>query len=121
MGAISENESWVVERGGLVIEKKAQSGKDSLNNWEALVYCLWVADYMMRNAGDFANAVDMYPSFQTDAKRLADQLCLPVSSQAFGLSQEKLQLEYFERFEAICDEIRSAEQNSPGNAAGRRA
>ena len=55
MSAVTENESWVVDRGALVIEKKAQSGADSLNEWERLVYCLWLADYMMRNAGDFAN------------------------------------------------------------------
>ena len=71
MSVVTENESWVVDRGALVIEKEAQSGADSLNEWERLVYCLWLADYMMRNAGDFANAVDMCPDFQKDAKRPA--------------------------------------------------
>jgi hypothetical protein len=66
---------------------------------------------MMRNAGDFANAVDMYPTFQTDAKQFAEQLGLVITRDAFSLSQRKLQKEYFGRFERICDEIKSAEPN----------
>lgn len=115
MSAVTENESWVVDRGALVIQKKAQSGADSLNEWERLVYCLWLADYMMRNAGDFANAADMCPGFQKDAKRLAERLSLPLTSEAFGLSRRKLQREYFERFESMCNEIRSAEPGASPN------
>jgi hypothetical protein len=119
MSAVTENESWVVDRGALVIEKEAQSGAESLNEWERLVYCLWLADYMMRNAGDFANAVDMCPDFQRDAKRLAEQLSLPLTCEGFGLSRGRLQQEYFERFEAICDEIRSAEPGARPNERER--
>ena len=115
MSAVSENESWVVDRGALVIEKRAKNGAASLNDWERLVYCLWLADYMMRNAGDFANAMDMCPDFQTDAKRFADQLSLPVTREAFSLSRRTLQREYFDRFEAICNEIRGAEPGAPPN------
>ena len=60
MSSVSDNETWIVERGALVIEKKADTGVTSLCVWERLVYCLWVADYMMRNAGGFANATDLY-------------------------------------------------------------
>lgn len=101
-----ENESWVVERGGQVVEKKAEVGVAGLSDWEQLVYCLWVADYMMRNAGDFANTLDMYPTFQSDARRSAQRLGLTATVEAFSLSQRKLQKEYFDRFEQICDEIR---------------
>lgn len=115
MSAVTENESWIVDRGALVVEKKAHSGADSLNEWERLVHCLWLADYMMRNAGDFANAVDMCPNFQKDAKQLAEHLSLPLTTEAFGLSQRKLQREYFKRFEAVCDEIRRAEPGASPN------
>ena len=109
MSAPSENESWVVHRGGDVIEKQALSGDESLNTWERLLYCLWTADYMIRNAGDFANAEDMYPDFQTDAAACARQLSLPLTYEAFSLPPKKLQKQYYDRFEAICSEIRSAE------------
>lgn len=109
MNPHSENETWVVERGGRVIDKKVATGATSLGAWEQLVYCLWVTDYMMRNAGDFANAEVMYPEFQSDAKKLARPLNLPLTLDLFSLSRKKLQREYFERFQAICDEIKNAE------------
>jgi hypothetical protein len=109
MSAVSNNESWIVDRGERVIDKKAQCGAWSLNAWERLVHCVWIADYMMRNAGDFTNANDMYPDFQSDAKRFAEELELPVTHSAFSLSQQGLQREYFNWFEAMCDEIRRAE------------
>jgi len=99
MSAPSENESWVVERGGDVVEKMDGAGVGSLSTWERLLYCIWVADYMMRNAGDFANAAVMYPDFQSDAKLFARELSLPVICETFSLSQQQLQQEYFERFE----------------------
>jgi hypothetical protein len=113
MNARSKNESWVVERGGQVVEKKAQVGVAGLSDWERLVDCLWIADYMMRNAGDFANAVDMYPTFQTDARQFAQRLGLTATYEAFSLSQQKLQQQYFDRFEPICDEIKNVD---PGRA-----
>jgi hypothetical protein len=70
---------------------------------------------MMRNAGDFANAVDMYPEFQRDAKQLARQLSLPATSDAFSLSEIMLEREYFDRFEAICNELRNAESGPASN------
>jgi hypothetical protein len=94
---------------GRRIQKKDQAGAASLSDWEQLVYCVWVADYMMRNAGDFANAQDMYPSFQSDAKKLAARLGLVATRAAFSLSQRDLQKEYFNQFERICDELKSAE------------
>ena len=90
------------------MEKKTQVGSTGLNDWERLVYCLWLADYMMRNGGDFANA-NMCPTFQSDAKQLAERLGLTATFQAFSLSRRKLQKEYFDRFEQICDEIKSIE------------
>ena len=42
-----DNETWVIEAGDRVIQKKARHGFDSLTIWERLVYSLWVADYGM--------------------------------------------------------------------------
>lgn len=98
-----------------MVEKKARTGVVSLNTWERLVYCLWVTDYMMRNAGDFANAGVMYPDFRSDAKRFAKELSLPVACEAFSLSQKHLKREYFQRFEAICNELKNAEPGALPN------
>jgi hypothetical protein len=105
----TDNETWIVETGALVLEKEACSGRASWSPWERLVYCLWVADYGMRNAGDLEAAADVHPDFHSEAQRLAKELSLRTTYQAFSLSRLALEREYFERFEAICDEIRSAE------------
>ena len=107
MNAHSENETWVIQTGDRIVQKKAQAA--NLSDWERLVYCLWTADYMIRNAGDFANAQDLYPTFQSDARQLAERLGLATTRVAFSLSRRRLQKEYFDRFERICDEIKAAE------------
>src|SRR3982751_2291259 len=105
----TENQTWVVERGGVVVEKKSQVGLAGLSDWERLLYCFWVTDYMMRNAGDFANAEVMYPDFQVDAARFAKSLGLATTYQTFSLSRRKLQREFLGRFESICEEIKRTE------------
>jgi hypothetical protein len=105
----TDNETWVIEAGDRVIQKKARAGVERLSPWEKLVYCLWVADYGMRNAGDLDTAAEVYPQFHLDAQRMAETLSLRLTHEAFSLSQGDLEREYFDRFEAICIEIRAAE------------
>jgi hypothetical protein len=105
----TDNENWIVEAGDTVIQKKARGDIECLSPWEMLVYCLWVADYGMRNAGDLDTAADVYPQFHLDAKRMAETLSLRSTHEAFSLSRSDLEREYFDRFESICDEIRAAE------------
>ena len=61
MAVPSDNETWVIEAGDTVIRKITCSSIECLSPWEMLVYCLWVADYGMRNAGDLDTAADVYP------------------------------------------------------------
>jgi len=108
MNVHTENQTWVVEAGA-VISKMVGGGIEGLSSWEALVYCLWVADYGMRNAGDLDTAADVYPEFHLNARRMTERLSLRLTHQAFSLSKSEFEREYFDRFEAICDEIKAAE------------
>ena len=108
MSEHSPNQMWIVEIGDSVIQKKAREGIDSLSPVERLIYCLWVADYGMRNAGDLDTAHDLYADFQTEAAQLAHDLMLPETHGAFALSTADLQRLYFQRFEQICNEIKDA-------------
>ncbi|MCE9563503.1 MAG: hypothetical protein K8U57_15795 [Planctomycetes bacterium] len=107
----SDNETWVIETGDVIIQKKARDGLESLTPWEHLVYCLWVADYGMRNAGDLDSAADVYAKYHSEGRRLSITLSLQLTNAAFKLSKAKLEQEYFERFKAMCDELRGAEPN----------
>lgn len=105
------NETWVVEIGDAVITKRA--GGVRLSPVERLAYCLWVADYGMRNAGDLDAARDSYHDFQREATKLARELGLPFTRQSFGLPAEVLPAEYFDRFDRICVEIQGARPQAP--------
>lgn len=100
------NECWIIEIGDVVIQKKVRIGVGSLSPIERLIYCVWVADYGMRNAGDLETAHDVYSDFQSEAARLARELGLQQTRSAFALPMADLQRQYFNRFEEICDEIR---------------
>jgi hypothetical protein len=106
-----DNETWVIETGDTIIAKMASNGLGILTPWERLVYCLWVADYGMRNAGDLDTAVNVNAEFQSEGRRMAEELSLPRTLEAFAMTQSMLEREYFGRFELICDEIRNARQN----------
>lgn len=106
-----DNETWLIEEGDRIIQKKAHGGLESLTTWESLVYSLWVADYGMRNAGDLETAKAVDADFQSRALRTAKELSLTLTQGAFALERAALEREYFHRFDAICEEIRCAEKN----------
>jgi hypothetical protein len=106
MSTPSGNETWIIDAGDAVTEKKASSGVSSLTTRERLIYCLWVADYGMRNAGDMATARDLYADFQHEGARLAEELSLPFTHESFSLAADALENQYFQRFDRICNELK---------------
>ncbi len=108
MAAPSDNETWLIEAGDEVIEKKSMSGMEGLSAGERLIYCLWVADYSMRNGGDLMAGADLYPPFYAEAAQLSDALGLWFTADTFALPKDEFQRHYFDRFERICDEVRSS-------------
>jgi hypothetical protein len=109
MAVVDDNETWIIEAGDAVIQKRAEQGDATLTSLERLIYCLWVADYGMRNAGDLAIAGDIYPAFQDEAARLSQALALPATRSTFGLHRSELERCYFQAFDLICTEIRAAD------------
>jgi len=113
-----DSETWIIEAGDRVIQKKARSGFDCLSDWELLVYSLWAADYGMRNAGDLETARGLFPEFQSEGLLAAESLALQMTRKAFSLAPQAFAERYFEFFEAVCGEVQNAE---PGDAADVRA
>lgn len=102
----NDDETWLIDIGHAVIEKKRSAGVDALTPRERLIHCLWIADYSMRNAGDLATARDLDPRFLADARHAADVLGLPHAVEAFGLSEGELERRYFDLFGDLCAELR---------------
>src|SRR6266536_1325405 len=90
-----DNETWLLDAGDAVIQAKAAHGIDSLSARDRLIYCLWVADYGMRNAGDLTTASDLYAPFHSDALQAATTLRLPLAIAAFSLPVQELEASYF--------------------------
>jgi hypothetical protein len=103
-----DNETWIIDTGHIIIEKKVERGYDSLSALERLIYCLWIADYGMRNAGDLAVAFDMHWRFLEHGRMAATQLRLQRSIAAFSLPASELEQRYFALFDEMCEEIRRA-------------
>lgn len=102
----ADNQTWLIDLGHAIIEKKRAAGVDGLTPRERLIQCFWTIDYSMRNAGDLATARDLAPSFLVDARTAAATLGLPLATETFALSEGELERRYFELFDGICDELR---------------
>jgi len=113
----TDNKSWLLQEGARVIQKKA--GGNSLDPWESLVYALWWADYAMRN-GESLAAADENCGFHANGLQAAKQLSLPLARELFALDLDVFEREYFEWFEAVCDEVKTAEPGAAPPDLGSR-
>jgi hypothetical protein len=100
-------ETWLLDEGDRIIEQEATEGYSSLTARSRLIYCLWAADYGMRNAGDLATAADLCPTFLLDGGSAAHELGLPQAAAMFSLPPQELERQYFHRFDAVVAEIRA--------------
>lgn len=104
-----DNKTWLLETAHELIEKRVAAGELLLHApREHLIYCLWVADYGMRNAGDLITAADLHPAFREEGLAAARELLLPRTTAAFSLAAADLERDYFELFDGIIAEIRGA-------------
>lgn len=103
-----DNQTWIIEAGDAVIRKKVDLGVAALSAVERLTYCLWVIDYSIRNGGGLDAANDLHPDYRREATELADHLGLEFTHETFSLPGESLPWEYLDRFDRICDEVKSA-------------
>jgi hypothetical protein len=107
---VTDNENWIVEAGDAVVRSRVDLGPANVKSLDLLIYCLWVADYGMRNAGDLDTAGDLYAPFHDEGLRTSKELGLTETHSFFALSLKDLEQQYFERFDIVCNEIRSAQR-----------
>lgn len=108
MDDADDNETWLLDEGDRVIERRAADGHSSPTARDSLIYCLWVADYGMRNAGDLEAAADVHPAFIADGLAAAQALSLPLATDAFSLPIAHFEERYFDLFDSLVTELRQA-------------
>ena len=106
MSMLTDNETWVIETGGMVFRKETRGGVACLSPFRDACLLSLGADYGMRNAGDLDTAADAYPEFQLNARRIAKASSLRLTHETFSLPKSDLEQQYFDRFEQVCSEIR---------------
>jgi hypothetical protein len=105
-----EFETWLLDAADAAIRRKVSSGLGALSDRERALYCLWVADYSMRNAGDLQSAYDLCAEFKSAGALAAGRLGLPFSVALFSLGDGEFVAQYFASFESVCREIANASQ-----------
>ena len=114
-----DNETWLIELGDLIINKESADGISCLNDIERAVYCLWVVDYSVRNAGDLGAVEDLYPDALSELHHFAltnqcSQLSL-LSDPAAASAEEEFCERFHRLFDESCKEIRARYESNAGN------
>ena len=109
-----DNETWLIDAGHMVIEKRIAEGEAALTPRELLIHRFWVVDYSMRNAGDLAAARDLAPQFRLEGLAAAQALGHPGAIALFSLGEGELERRYFDLFDGVCDELRTTETPPAG-------
>ena len=109
-----DNESWLIEIGEEIIEKKAAVGICALTNIEHAIYCLWVIDYAVRNSGSLEPVKELYPTAIKDLSNLSQTNSWLLNSKTAAESENPAQFcsSYYESFENRCGELRSVYENT---------
>ncbi|MPW29603.1 hypothetical protein F9L16_11430 [Agarivorans sp. B2Z047] len=102
-----DNETWLIELGDDVIEKKAEIGIEALTDYEKSVYCLWVIDYSIRNSGTLDALDDIYPEAISEFDSLTGKNNWLSKSSIKDISSSEEA--YYNNFEELCNEFRSVQ------------
>jgi len=105
-----DNETWLIELGDGVIEKKAKFGINTLTDYEKSVYCLWAIDYSIRNSGTLDALEDIYPEAVSELEYLSSEnnWLSKFSIKEISSSEDA----YYKNFEEICNELRSVQAST---------
>ncbi|GAB5401985.1 MAG: hypothetical protein Aurels2KO_02160 [Aureliella sp.] len=104
----TDNEKWLLETSNSIIATCANGDDTNLAPADRLIYCLWIADYGMRNAGDLTAAADLAETFHTDGRFISAELGLPRTTELFLLDTKEFERGYFDVFDDVCNELRGA-------------
>jgi len=109
-----ELETWLLDVGDLVIQKKADGGAGTLSEPERAIYWMWLIDYAVRNSGSFGPLEDMDSTALTDLATFASDARLLGLASWLSLSsdEEAFCATYHDRFDEGCAELKAFYERS---------
>lgn len=101
-------ETWLLEEGNRVIQKKSIWGLNSLTLVEQRIYSMWVVDYAVRNSGTLEPMRELYPDALHELGLFAASSNAVNLLALLNLSSDEKNFcsEYGERFDRACGDIR---------------
>ena len=103
-------ETWLIDAGDEVIQKRASTGLDGLSPTERAIYALWVVDYAIRNSGTLIPMSEMYPTALVELRSFANLSDLPALKLLVGSATDETAFcdDYYRHFDAASQELRLA-------------
>ena len=98
-------ESWLLDAAEPVLRREIEVGAAALAGWERALYCLWIADYSMRNAGDLRSAYDLASDFKSAGLAAARATDLRAMASLFALDDAEFEQRYAGSFDEVCREL----------------
>lgn len=110
MDDTDDMETWLLEAGDAIIEKKAAQGEASLSPPERAIYCMWALDYAVRNAGSLDALEDVHETAIEELEAFARAQKIDTLSTLLDMAadedEEAFVDAYYEQFDTVCTELR---------------
>ena len=108
-----ETETWLIEEGDRIIQKKSREGFDSLSSLEKAIYDFWVIDYAVRNSGTLQPIRELSEISISRLKEFAkNNNCHHIVSMLELTKDENVFCNtYYQNFDNTCQDIRYFDKN----------
>lgn len=112
-GDMDDMETWLLEAGDEIIEKRTEQGEASLSPPEHAIYCMWALDYAVRNAGSLDALEDVHETAIEDLAAFARTQKIGVLSALLDMAadEEAFIDAYYVQFDAACTELRRCNES----------
>ncbi|WP_241303394.1 hypothetical protein [Burkholderia stabilis] len=101
-------ETWLIDEGDRVIQKRSREGFNSLTLIERAVYSMWLVDYVVRNSGTLEPMRELYPDalHELGAFAAPNNAANLLALLNLSSNEKRFCAEYHERFDRACGDIR---------------
>jgi len=99
-------ETWLLDVGDTIIQRKAETGYESLSSTEKAIYCFWVVDYAIRNSGTLEPMTELHASSLDELNVFASSAsCKNLSTLLVELNTCGISDSYYSAFSKVCSEL----------------
>ena len=108
-----DNETWLIEEGKRIVEKKSHEGFESLSSLEKAIYDFWVIDYAVRNSGTLEPIRELSENSISRLKEFAENNSCNYLYSMLKLAKDEKTFcnTYYQNFNNACKDLRYFDKN----------